>query len=863
MPTTTQDPNYKTDDKWVVSAVNAPETATYAEKSILPTSVTGFWANVVNTNDYRDTAQENANFVDNRINWGKTVTNTTTSNGKTTKTYSDGTMETTDSGISSSTGTPDRNMLLDEQKNIYSEQEKLQADVSGKYDALKISGDTAYNQLVENTKTQFAWLRTQLTDANRRFEMKTSQGQYLNNGFRYTPQSSEGMVYDAEQAGLAKLGDLNLKESTALQMALEAKNNNDYKALADYTSAVRNIQNDRMNTIRDMTTQIKTIEDTDKNIRNMNANEAKFMQSMVDSYILTAGDMDANKTQEYYNTKSKELSELMGFTIAPEFIKAQVEWANASAKLEVNKDLTDANWFYTDSLGRPMKNAEWKQIPFAKEDWGTWIEGNMLNVGTYDENGNKVMKTYELAGGTKSYAETLKDLPPTQTNITITALTSAYSWPMSELLLTPDNTFLKTTNPAYKNVGNGGMQCAEFVNRITGTSFPSGKAAAKDDPSTLRVGSVASWMPAWAWEYWHAGIIVGESGDNWIIKSANLRGNGIVSIDTIPKSAIKGGYTTESVKNLPNEVSGVYDPLKDKQLTPIGTNKDGSGIFLDTRTNKTISWDEAKALYSSTVSQSGYTSEQQIFDSIFQNSGGASKVSGAEADLMKERAKEFAKQWLSQAQALLKYKWLNLVDNNMADTAIEYVNIGDNLGTIKPSNYEATIAKYINSNNMSGLNTYVNWLADDKVKSRYAGDAILSGDFNTGEQRTNKIIEIINRNKDKIGAFDGRVTDLLSKLKSDPDYQELKTILQMSQADTRKYFAGSAVTETEMKALADFIGGNTKMNPDNLIKQLTTILEDRKWAYRNQREWMIIPSNIATSNSQQPQATQYTDFSSI
>lgn len=96
------------------------------------------------------------------------------------------------------------------------------------------------------------------------------------------------MVYDAEQAGLAKLGDLNSKESQALQMALQAKNENDYAALAEYTNAVRNIQNDRMNTLKSMTDQIKTIEDTDKNIRNMNPNEAKFMQSMIDSYIVTA-----------------------------------------------------------------------------------------------------------------------------------------------------------------------------------------------------------------------------------------------------------------------------------------------------------------------------------------------------------------------------------------------------------------------------------------------------------------------------------------------------------------------------------------------------------------------------------------------
>lgn len=74
-----------------------------------------------------------------------------------------------------------------------------------------------------------------------------------------------------------------------------------------------------------------------------------------------------------------------------------------------------------------MTNAQGKQIPFAKEDWGTWIEGNMLNVGTYDANGNKVMKTYELKGGEKSYAETIKNMAPTKINITTQQLALAYN----------------------------------------------------------------------------------------------------------------------------------------------------------------------------------------------------------------------------------------------------------------------------------------------------------------------------------------------------------------------------------------------------------------------------------------------------
>jgi hypothetical protein len=39
-------------------------------------------------------------------------------------------------------------------------------------------------------------------------------------------------------------------------------------------------------------------------------------------------------------------------------------------------------------------------------------------------------------------------------------------------------------------------------------------------------------------KYGHAGIIIGEDGDNWIIKSANYNVDGKISTDTIPKSEI-------------------------------------------------------------------------------------------------------------------------------------------------------------------------------------------------------------------------------------------------------------------------------------------------------------------------------------
>lgn len=64
---------------------------------------------------------------------------------------------------------------------------------------------------------------------------------------------------------------------------------------------------------------------------------------------------------------------------------------------------------------------------------------------------------------------------------------------------------------------------------------------------------------------------------------------------------------------------------------------------------------------------------------------------------------------------------------------------------------------------------------------------------------------LINQNRDKIGAFDGTISDFRKMFQADPEYQKIKTLLSSTVADIRRKFAGTAVTETEMSALADFI----------------------------------------------------------
>jgi hypothetical protein len=44
-------------------------------------------------------------------------------------------------------------------------------------------------------------------------------------------------------------------------------------------------------------------------------------------------------------------------------------------------------------------------------------------------------------------------------------------------------------------------------------------------------------------------------------------------------------------------------------------------------------------------------------------------------------------------------------------------------------------------------------------------------------------------------------------------------------ANLRKTFAGSAVTESELKALQEYISGDIAEQPDNLIQRLQTVLD--------------------------------------
>ena len=119
-----------------------------------------------------------------------------------------------------------------------------------------------------------------------------------------------------------------------------------------------------------------------------------------------------------------------------------------------------------------------------------------------------------------------------------------------ELLSAPDNAIIPSRLSQTTNK-NGWKECGEFVNdvvwsKIMGNTIEDKLAVAKETEG--KQWSVAVWTPnpnnkTFA-KYGHTGIIMGEAGDNWIVRSSNLNGDWRITTDYIPKIAIQGYKST-------------------------------------------------------------------------------------------------------------------------------------------------------------------------------------------------------------------------------------------------------------------------------------------------------------------------------
>jgi len=127
--------------------------------------------------------------------------------------------------------------------------------------------------------------------------------------------------------------------------------------------------------------------------------------------------------------------------------------------------------------------------------------------------------------------------------------TSKVGW----LLWAENGSIVPSTLPRTTNK-NGGAECLEYVERVTGQNLGSDSYdsklanATEKDASKAWVGNTAVWMPdpnnPTFKKYGHIGIITADKWDSWEIKSSNLNGDGRISTDIVPKSKIEGYNTS-------------------------------------------------------------------------------------------------------------------------------------------------------------------------------------------------------------------------------------------------------------------------------------------------------------------------------
>lgn len=128
-----------------------------------------------------------------------------------------------------------------------------------------------------------------------------------------------------------------------------------------------------------------------------------------------------------------------------------------------------------------------------------------------------------------------------------------FSWiPNKVLLDTPDGTILKTRLSSVTNP-NQWKECWEYVNDVMGWSIGRFWDTYTDKLNVANeqywgIWAAAVWNPGNT-QYGHVWVIVWEQGTNWVIKSSNLKSDGTISTDLVPKSHISG------YKNVP-ESSG-------------------------------------------------------------------------------------------------------------------------------------------------------------------------------------------------------------------------------------------------------------------------------------------------------------------
>ena len=551
----------------------------------------------------------------------------------------------------------------------------------------------------------------------------------------------------------------------------------------------------------------------------------------------------------------------------------------------INTDLSQINWYYTDMNWDPIISATtWQRVNIpAESPMEPVFDKNTGRLITfwYDENGNittNVDQVYDNATVTEkainSYADLvnrwvidLNDIPQEIRNSVVEQMSwlepyeKAITWEWTKL--NEYQLFNKNTGQIMDTVTNQIVwqmwtewldysQVDFSTNQKLINKYQWEASFKNNNPAWLTWGisnnlknlfdeagiNYSMWTPRPKDEWWN--YIKFASVQDWLDAyfialtqawSQNVQSRLATWVWTVD-TASNNEYAKEIMQKawIPINQDIMFSDLNDNQLSKlmeVQMQREALNFYNELMSYEPDKWKEW-TIWTLWVPISYERQIKQMVPPTLMNSE-------VELEALNETIKQLYKAWLDVEDAVLTYLWFNVEWTNKQN-ALSYINVWRNLGEDLPDNYYATISNYINKWDEKGADKYVSNIVEDKAKKRYWDDLITTSKMNMILSDTIQLNKLISQNPEKIWAFDGRVTQFMKKFKDYPEMQKLNTLLTMKQADVRKYFAGSAVTETEMKALEDFIWGNIKMTPNNLVTILNTIKDRTEKEYLSQRK---------------------------
>lgn len=238
------------------------------------------------------------------------------------------------------------------------------------------------------------------------------------------------------------------------------------------------------------------------------------------------------------------------------------EFEEANRQLATDRALQNSKELYKFQNEIEQGNVKWQWL--NRSDWLYFAhdDGNIelkINGNTDYQSDGVSVYTYVWENGQPKVE--YRDI--TGNVIWASTSNSQFTEAQVDLLNAPAGTMIPTRLKELSPHNPGGKECAEYVNDIFWDALWGRLWSLYNDKLKIAtekswwVGSVAVWQPDPSGEYskWgHAGVIVWESedGKSWHIKSSNIKGDGIISVDEVPKSVIDG-YKTTPLYNKPIE----------------------------------------------------------------------------------------------------------------------------------------------------------------------------------------------------------------------------------------------------------------------------------------------------------------------